>query len=370
MNQPTLKPILIRCLLLALLFNSCSTPEARQPATEPERYCLPESFKSKISLEKPEMQSITEGIPLAGVVEPNPDKVVHFVSLVSGVVTNTRFSLGDKVTRGQVLAELRSAELADLQSQARTTASQMRVAEKKRQSVQSMFDDGIASERDLMEAESELDVLRASLEKIKANLSLFSASPRNEVFQIKAPSTGIITSKSITSGMQISAGDPPLFTISDLSEVWIQVNVYASNVMHIESGMKVNISTLSYPDEVFTGEIAAISQVLDAEARVLKARVVLQNKNLKLKPGMIVDVTALKQISKEALSIPAAALVFNNSQNYVMVYKGDCDIEIRSVDIIAKSNGAAFLSGGLQEGEEIISQNHLLIYEQIKNLQN
>ncbi|MBW6482979.1 MAG: efflux RND transporter periplasmic adaptor subunit [Vicingaceae bacterium] len=357
-------------ILTTILLSSCGNAEEQNNNAENKNYCVEENFRSKIELEQPKMQLVTEGISLTGAIEPNPDKVIHFVSLVSGIISNTNFSLGDKVTKGQVLAELRSTELSGLQSQSKTIVSQIKVAEKKLQSLQSMFDDGIASQKDLMEAQSELEVLKAEKERINTNLSLFSASPEKGVFQIKSPTTGIVTAKSISAGTQISAEGEPLFTISDLSEVWVLVNIYATNVVNIETGMQVNIKTLSYPDEIFEGKIATISQVLDVEAKVLKARVVLQNTNLKLKPGMIVDVTALKELKTEALSVPTSALVFDNNQNYVVVHKSDCEIEIRLVEILTKSNGVTFLSGGLNENEKIISKNHLLIYEQIKNFQN
>jgi len=370
MNKKTIKPIMICCLIGAIFLNSCNNSKEQNGNTENKNYCLDENFKSKIKLEQPKKQVVTENIPLTGVIEPNPDKVIQFVSLVGGIISKTYFSLGDEVKKGQVLAELRSTDLSELQSQSRIILSQIQVAEKNLQSMQSMFDDGIASQKDLMEAKSELDVLKAERERINNNLSLFSASPEKGVFQIKSPTSGIITSKSITAGSQISAEGEPLFTVSDLSEVWVLVNVYATNVVNIETGMQVNIKTLSYPDEIFEGKITVISQVLDAEARVLKARVVLQNTNLKLKPGMIVDVTALKELKTEALSIPTSAMIFDNNQNYVVVHKSDCKIEIRKVEILTKNNGFTFLSGGLNEDEKIISKNHLLIYEQIKNFQN
>ncbi|MFD2034583.1 efflux RND transporter periplasmic adaptor subunit [Belliella marina] len=365
-----LKPMLGSFLIGVVFFSSCSNPKGHQEVVEKENFCLDDNFKSKIELEQPKIQVVTEGIHLTGVVEPNPDKVIHFVSLVGGVISNTNFSLGDKVSKGQVLAELRSTELSELQSQSKTITSQIKVAEKNLQSVQSMYDDNIASEKDLMEAQSELEVMVAERERINSNLSLFSASPERGVFQIKSPSSGIITSKTISAGTQISAEGEPLFTVSDLGEVWVLVNVYATNVMNIETGMPVKIKTLSYPDETFEGKITTISQVLDSEAKVLKARVVLQNEDLRLKPGMIVDVTAMKELKAEGLSIPTVAMVFYNNQNYVVVHRGDCDIEIRQVEILTKSNGLTFLKGGLHENEKIISKNHLLIYEQIKNFQN
>jgi cobalt-zinc-cadmium efflux system membrane fusion protein len=370
MSKTKVNPLLISGLLVALISNSCGTPDHPVERTESESFCLNEAFKAQTESELPLEQAVVQAIPLTGIVEPNPDKVLPVVSLVSGIISNTAFSLGDMVTKGQVLAELRSTELSGLQSQSKTINSQVSVAETRLKSVQSMFDDGISSQRGLLEAHSELEVLKAQSERINADLSLFSASPENDVFQIKAPSTGIITGKNITPGMQITGGDHALFTISDLSEVWVLVNIYATNIPNIETGMKVTIKTLPYPDKVFNGKIDAISQVLDTEASVLKARVVLDNSDLQLKPGMTVDVSALKELQTEALAVPTSAMVFDSSQNYVVVYKGDCDLEIRPVDIITQNNAITFVSGGLEKDEPIITKNHLLIYEQIKHFQN
>src|SRR5690554_211464 len=115
-------------------------------------------------------------------------------------------------------------------------------------------------------------------------------------------------------------------------------DIYATNVQQIESGMDVHITTFSYADLVFEGKINAISQVLDSEAKVLKARILMKNEDLKLKPGMWVDVIALKDKSIEAVSFPTHAMVFDDNQNYVVVYKNDCELEIRKVEITSRSN--------------------------------
>jgi membrane fusion protein, heavy metal efflux system len=354
-------------IVFSLFFGGCGNTEVGRNIIEKEKFCLDERFRQQIEIIQPEKKQVVEGIPLTGSVESNPDKVIHFVSLVGGIISSTSFSLGDQVTRGQVLAELRSIELSELESQSKTIDAQINVTEKRLQSVQSMYDDGISSQRDLLEAQSDLAILKAERERISANLSLFSASPERGVFQIRSPTSGIVTDKSISAGMQISAEGEPLFTISDLSEVWVMVNIYASNIQNIVPGMDVEIKTLSYEDEVFNGEITAISHVFDKEAKVLKARVALPNKDLKLKPGMLVDVNALKQTNAEALSVPASALVFDENQYFVIVYEDDCNLFIRKVEILLESNGDTFLASGLNENEQIISKNQLLIYEQLKN---
>jgi len=265
---------------------------------------------------------------------------------------------------------LRSTELSSLQAELKSLESRITVTKKKLESVQSMFDDGVSALKELMETQSELEILQSEKRKVDENLALFSASEEGGVFQIRAPTTGIITEKSISAGTQISGEGPPLFTVSDLSDVWIMVNIYATNVQSVEKGMSVNIRTLSYPDEIFSGEIAAIPQVLDNEAKVLKARVVLPNADLKLKPGMLVDVIALKSLGIEALSIPTQAIIFDNNQNYVMVYKSGCEIEIREIEILAKNKNVLYITEGLEKNENVIFKNQLLIYEQIKNFHN
>lgn len=331
------------------------------------RFCLDENFKEKIEFVTTELQPVTEGIRLTGAVETNPDRVVHFVSLVGGIVSQTYFSLGDRVAEGQVLAELRSTELSSLETELRNIESQILVAEKKLQVARSMFDDGISTQKELMKAQSELAIFQSEKEKILTSLNIYSASTEKGVFQIKAPASGIVTAKSIAKGTQISAEGEALFTISDLREVWVMVDIYATNVQHIKSGMEVHIQTLSYPDTTFIGKISAISQVLDSEAKVLKGRVVLRNSDLTLKPGMLVDVIALKDLKKDAIGIPTHSMVFYDNQNFVVAYNTDCDMEIRKVDIISQNNGITYISDGLSEHEKIISRNQLLIYEQINN---
>lgn len=358
-------------VILGLIFlDSCTDPKPLPPKYEAEAYCLDDAFREEIVLEQPELLPVTENIHLTGSIEPNPDRVVHFSSLADGIISQTYFSEGDLVRKGHVLAELRSSDLAELYTQSRVLVSRIEVAEQDLEAAQARFEDGISSRKELADARSELTILEAEKEKIESQLSLFSASEERGVFEIRAPQTGIVIEKNIVSGGTVSAGGDILFTISDLNTVWVMVDVFASHIKHIEPGMKVQISTLSYPDEWFEGKIDYISQVLDDESRVLKARVVLPNSDLRLKPGMLVDVDVIKTGEARALSIPTQSMVFDNDQHFVVIYRSDCELENRKVEIRSSVNGISFLADGLQENEQIISKNHLLIYEQIKNFQN
>ncbi len=348
---------------LALLSGACGKKERAEEAEK--KFCLDESFKARIELYTADFQTVTEGIHLTGSVEANPDKVVSYVPLVSGVVTSTYFSLGDRVTRGQVLAEMQSTELSGMSASITGLNSRIKAAESALVSVQTLFDDGLASRKELADAVSEVEVLKAEKVRAEKDMSLYSGNAGKGVFQIRAPASGIITGKNVNPGEQIAGGGPALFTISDLHNLWVMVNIYASNVNRVQQGMDVSITTLSYPDDIFKGSLSQISPVFDEEARVLKGRVILPNSDFKLKPGMLTDVTAWKKTGRQAVAVPTSAVVFSDNQYYVLVYKDDCRIEARKITVEVKNEDTSFISEGLEAGEQIISKNQLLVFESL-----
>lgn len=359
--------IIFSALLVFIFINGCKN---KVPEKQHKQYCINKDFKAQISLAQPAYKRLAGNISLTGIVETNPDKVVQVSTLVPGVITYTSRSLGDRVSKGQVLAELHSAELNSMQAELTTKDVQIKVAERKLEAMRAMYADKIASHKELLEAQSELEILRAEKQKTQSIMTLYGAGGRRGVFQIRAPASGIITAKTVSSGMQISPETGSLFTISNLEEVWILINVYATDLVSVRQGMQAAIRTLSYPDEVFHGRITHISPVLDEDAKVIKARVVLQNIALKLKPGMPVDVALETTQSDVALAIPTEAVIFDDNKNYVILYKNDCEIALREISILQKNGSITYVQEGLTESDKIIEQNNLLIYEQLKNFRN
>ena len=356
----------INIFLTILLFIGCKNQEEFKPMSK-EPFCLDEKFKDKIELTTVDKQTVVEGIHLIGSIEANPDKVVHFVSLVDGIISKTYFSLGDAVVKGQVLAEMQSARLSALQAELSSLSSQIEIAKVELQATQQMFQDGISSNKQLIEAQNTLRILESEKQKVESNLSLFSASDTHNVFLIKAPSSGIIIAKNINSGTTVTDNEAVLFSVSDLNNVWAMANIYAMDIQHISPGMEVEIKTLSYSDEIFKGKIEVISQVLDQEAKVLKARITLDNKGYRLKPGMIADIIALKQTEQKAVAVPTSSIVFFNNKDFVLVYQDDCHIEAREVNLLTQKNGLTYIQSGLSEGEKIISKNQLLVFEALES---
>lgn len=352
---------------MAILLFSCedTTPIV---ATEAKPFCLENFMKDDLETATVIKAAVHETISLTASVDYNPDKVIHFVSLVSGVITNTYFSLGEEVKKGQVLLELKSTELSSLNAQQSSLQSQILVAKRELESIEQMYEDQIASQKDLIEAQSNLAVLESELGNAQSQLELYSASGERGVFQVKAPTSGVIVNKNIASGMQIGAEGDPLFTISDLKEVWVLANIYAGNVPYVKNDMKVKIQAMSYPENHIEGTISNISQVFDTNERVLKARIVIDNTKGELMPGMLVDVLVEKDDGQIAHAVPLDALIFDTNHYFLLIYKNDCDIEVRNVTPLTQNADVVYFKNTINEGEKVITKNHLLLYNQLKAL--
>jgi membrane fusion protein, heavy metal efflux system len=349
-----------------LLVSACSTESPENGKGKSDAFCIDSSFEKKIELTDAKLEEVSASIHLIGSVEVNPDKEVHFTSLVSGMVTTTFFSLGDKVKNGQVLLEMRSAELSMLQAESASIKAQIRLAERELSAAKSMYEQGMYAEKEYIKAQSELAVLKANEARVGSDLSLYQASNEKGVFQIKAPRDGVITAKNVSAGMSVSSESGVLFTVADLEDVWVMAAIFAGNIQYVHPGMKVKMKTNSYDDKVFEGEISLISSVLDEDAKVLKARIVLNNKDQLLKPGMLMDLHVLKESTEKAISVPTDAIVFSDNLHYVVVFKDSCNLEARKVSVQAKNQFQTYLSSGLKEGEKVISKNPLLVFEAIR----
>lgn len=344
---------------LLLLTSSCSQNTENDNSQKKE---INKSFLANVKTVKAILSNQEEELTLAGKVEYDPDKVINYVPLISGIVERTYFSLGDKVQKGQTLLDIRSADLSGLQSEYISAESEVKIAKRELQTAQSLYDDKMLSERDLIEAQSKLKQTEALYSKLKNDLSTYGTNKGGGVFSIKAPISGYIVDKKASSGSPVSADNEALFVVADLSSVWITANVYASNLLFVKENMDVNITTLSYPDEIFAGKINALSQVFDPEEKVLKARIIMVNKDLKFKPEMTVVVRLKNETHNKLVSIPSDALVFDNDRYFVVVEESTDNFKVKEVTLQGHNNKTTYIRSGLDENENVVVKNQLLIY--------
>jgi cobalt-zinc-cadmium efflux system membrane fusion protein len=352
---------------LFVILPGCKGGNAEGPTVEKEKFVLPDSLAKTIQIDSVTSSRVMNSITLTGKVTFNEDNVVKIYPLVSGHITDIKVMLGDYVQQGQALALIRSSEMAGYSNDLVTAQTNEAVAKKNLEATKDMYKSGLASVRDSISAQASYDQAVAATRKAQQVLQLNGGSLNGE-YQVKTPISGFIVEKQATNNMVLRPDNSNnLFTISDLKNVWVIANVYESSIALIKSGDSVNVSTLSYPGKTFSGRVDKIMNVLDPTNKVMKVRIVLPNPGYLLKPEMFANVTLNNVENKQMLSIPSTALIFDNSQYYVLVYKSPSDIKIRAVKVESTIGDKTYISSGLSEGEKVIGSQALLIYQELNS---
>ena len=358
-------PFLFLALALMSSCGSSTEQSSEAPTTEKPTFCLNETLKKSTTIQEVEEEAIKEQLTLSGKVEYNENDLVAFRSLLDGIVEQVRFELGDYVTKGQVLATIKSVDIQDLYRQQQVQRNQINLLEKQKTSKEALLTDGLISGPELEEVSHELEAAKIELKRIEESLTLFKAAG-NGIFNIVAPKNGYIVQKAISSGQTIAKEGDPLFSVSNLKEVWVMVNIYASNLRYVHNGDAVQVRTIAYPDQVYTGRIDKIYNVFDDSEHVLKARVVLENQKLSLMPGLSADIIIDKKNNLgRGIPIPQKAVVFSNNKQYVLQYTDDCHIVPKLIEPVASNEEVVYINKGLNPKDKIIGSNALLIFEQL-----
>lgn len=336
-------------------------------ARKSETFCLDDSLNQNTAILSITEKPIQEQLTLSGVVNYDENNLVAFRTLLEGVVDEVHFDLGDAVHEGQVLAKIRSAQIQELDQQKRMQQNQKELLEKQLASKQSLFRDGFVTEPELLETEHALEQSKIELERIQESLKLYRAIG-NGHFQLLAPKDGYIIQKNISVGQSITTNEDPLFSISNLKETWVMVNIYASNLRFVHQGDGVQVRTIAYPDVLYNGRIDKIYNVFDDNEHVLKARVILDNQQLQLIPGLAADIIIQKSTpnnKRYAYAIPNKAIIFNNNEKYIVIYRDPCTMRIRKVTPIASNETYTYIQDKIAPEEKVIGSNALLIFEQL-----
>jgi cobalt-zinc-cadmium efflux system membrane fusion protein len=275
--------------------------------------------------------------------------------------------LGDYVQAGQVLAVVRSSEMAGFGSELVNAESNLRIAEVNLSKTKDMYHSGLASMTDSINAEVAVQQGKSELHRVQQVLKINGGSSQGD-FVVKAPISGFIVQKSATNNMTIRGDNgTSLFTISDLKTVWVQANVYESNISLIHLGENVDVTTLAYPGKVFKGKVDKVMNVLDPASKVMKVRVILPNPDYSLKPEMYASITVSDKENKQCLSVSSHAIIFDHSQYYVLVYNSQSDVKITPVKVINTVGDNTFIASGVKEGDKVISSQAILIYDALNS---
>jgi cobalt-zinc-cadmium efflux system membrane fusion protein len=251
----------------------------------------------------------------------------------------------------------------------------LQLADKNYQRSLDLYEHHAISERDLQQAESDRtqaqadvqssgDLLRALGLKDPEALVKNPSTTTSEI-PVLAPVSGQIVERLVGPGQLLMAGATQCFTISDMSTVWVLVNVYQNDLAFVHSGDAVDITTDAYSD-AFHGKISYVAAALDPNTRTLQARIVTENRGNKLKKDMYVNATVQAGTVKDALTVPDAAVLHDSeNQPFVYIQSGSNQFARRQVKVGDSHDGRTLIENGLKEGEHVVGDGGLFL--QFKN---
>jgi len=295
-----------------------------------------------------------------GVVSADVSRAIPVVSLASGRVVDVRVRLGDTVRKGQLLLRIQSADVAGAFSDYRKAVADETLARTQLERAQVLFDRGAIAQKDLEVARDTEDKAVVDVQTAAEHLRLLGVPtdrPPSGIVDITAPESGVITEQNITAAAGVKSLDnsPNLFTISDLSRVWILCDVYENDLASVRVGDRADIHVAAFPNAVLTGRVGNIGPILDPSIRAAKVRIEVANPGA-LRLGMFVTATFHGQTLEERAEVPATAVLHLHDRDWVYTPTPDGRFVRREVVAGASlAGGQQEIVSGLTPGDRVVS---------------
>jgi cobalt-zinc-cadmium efflux system membrane fusion protein len=299
-------------------------------------------------------------------IQANANRLAEITTLVRGRANDVLVDFGQDVEAETLLATLHSSELGLSQSSYLKAHAQLTVTERAFQRAKVLLEEKVIGQAEYQRREGELLTARSELREAHDRLRLLGMPEddiarlrrdekiRSTVF-IRAPFAGRIIARNIVRGEIVEMTDQ-LFTIADLSDVWVIAHIPEKDIAFVQDDQKVEVEVTAYPGESFEGRIGYIGDVLDPTTRTIRLRVVVANPQKRLKPEMFAKVRMWAKSEAGILTIPPTAIVHDRGENIVFVQIEDHAFERRPVTLGEEQDGQVKVTDGLHAGDLVVAE--------------
>lgn len=320
--------VAIACTTLCAM--SCSDQKRPQPSkaevrVEPGVFNVdhPDLFK----IAKVESRELPALLKANGSITPDVNRTIRVTSQGSGRVVDLLVRLGDYVKKGQPLLSIYSADLAGAFSDFQKAAADERLSKKALERSQLLYSHGAVAQRDIEQAEDAEEKARVDVQNAVQHIRVLGGDPATPGSQIelRAPVSGTIVEQNIAGfeGVKSLDNSPSLFTIADLSQVWVVCDVFENDLDQVHAGDTAGVQLSAFPDRVFQGKVSDISRILDPSTRSAKVRIVLSNSKGELRPGMYAVATFRSSKLRPRLVIPETSVMRLQDRDWIFRKESD-----------------------------------------------
>jgi membrane fusion protein, heavy metal efflux system len=317
---------------------------------------------------------LARDLSLVGSVTYDADHYAIVGPLISGRIVALHAGSGDRVRRGQVLAELESPEVgaaqaAYLEARARLAAAQSNARRERELAAQHVSSD---RERELAEAqaaseEAALAAARQRLESLGFRSGDFDKPSAGGRVAIRAPLDGVVVSREVTLGQAVQAATDA-FRVADLSHLWVNLDVYEKDLEAVHVHERVDVTTESLPGRVFSAHVAYVEPRVDDKTRTARVRIEMDNEAGALRPGQFVSARLHgdpKQPLSPVLAVPRRAVLSVDGKHLLFVRRGDRRFEQRPVELGASGGDLVEIVRGVAEGDSVVTDGAFLLKSEL-----
>ena len=364
-------------LLLATLFG-CGAGSEAEPEEGEEREGIADlvrlSSEGEESLglvtQTAEIRELRPSLEATAELVPDPDRLAEVGPLIGGRVVSVAVGVGDRVARGQALVVLESPELGGARADLLSGRARHAVATATWEREQELLGGRATSTREAQDAEAELRAAEAALGAAHARLAALGApvAPDAEVqpsarLALGSPIAGVVTSRSAHLGQSVGSGDTLLMVV-DLDRLWLVANVYEREMRFVETGLPVQVEVRAWPGEVFDGVVERLGGSLEERTRTLPVRVVLDNPDHRLMPGMFATARIAGTHAHEAaplLAIPWSAVQEIDGHQAVFVKTDEHTYALRRVHTGDRAGAEVEVLNGIEPGDTVVTEGAFLL---------
>lgn len=309
-------------------------------------------------------------------VQPNENELAEVTTLIRGRVVKVHVDVGTDVKKGTLLAMLHSTDLGVAEGAYLKAAAKLHEAELAYERAKDLHEHKAVSLAELQRREAEMKTARAEARESQNRLELLGVPPSeidrlNREHTIKAdvplraPFDGRVIMRNITRG-EVVETQQKLFTVADLSDVWVVGNVPEKDVHFVRKDQKVDVIASAYPHAIFSGTITYVGDVLDPATRTMRLRVTVPNGDRLLKPEMFATVKVYAEPSPDALIVPLAAVQNGAAGKILFIRRAPLDFEIRPVTLGKEQGEVVTVLSGINEGEEVVTKGAFILKSEME----
>lgn len=359
--------------------NSLEKPAAAStppdvPRVDGDAIVFSEAYAKRIRLELATVKKaqLTPVVWVVGTVAFDPQHMAAVGTRLRGLVRKVHKFEGNVVQKGDLLAEVESAELGEAQAAVATLEAELRAAEINAERERQLLEKQLSTAREFELAQAELSKYKALRHAAVQRVSALSGSSDGRGVlglgrhAIRSPISGDLIARHVSAGQSVAA-DLVAFQVANLDQLWVELAVFEQNLASVRVGDAVVLTPTASPNERIEGHVAHIGAQIDPDTRSADVRIAIDNKERKLRPGQAVsaEIQATEGAQKPVLLVPSTAITVIDGQPTVFVSDGPTSVRAVDVELGATNGDQQQVVKGLEEGQSVVTRGAFAIKSEL-----